>query len=182
MTWGKATPVLAVAVVFDGLRLMFELFWFFGPAFSALICTVKASDVVGTTIGGALCTAGAGVVGFYASPMIAAFGVVMAMATGLIGWSVVGWWLMMTNARIFKENTLLFIASLAISEVPFVGSIPAISVAMWRMHHVQIKKETAAFKKWERENAEAQREERNRQVATAQLMQMRSAELASADV
>lgn len=178
MTWAKATPILVVAVIFDALRLMFTFFWFFGPAITAVLCTVAVSGTVGATIGGVACSTFAAVGGFVAAPAITAFGVVMAMATGFAGWGVVGGWLMMTNARIFKENALLFVASLAICEIPFIGSIPAISVAMWRMHHVQIKKEKAALKRYEEEQAAAQLKERQQQEAQFQYQAAQQAQFA----
>ncbi|MCR4333841.1 MAG: hypothetical protein NUV60_02410 [Patescibacteria group bacterium] len=164
-TWSSAAPILVVAAIFDALRFMFEWFIFFGPALAALYCTVKAGAVVGTTIGGIACTAGAATIGFFGSTGIEALGMVMAMATGFAGWLTVGLMLIMFNGRIFKENALWFVASLAVSEIPFVGSIPAITIAVWRMYHIQIKKEKGAYKKWEKENADAQLKERNQQAS-----------------
>lgn len=184
MTWKKATPVLVVAGIFDAVRLMFEMFWFFGPAITALYCTVKVSDVVGA-LGGLTtfaCSVGATAAGVAGAPAIEAFGVVMAMATGFAGWLVVGGWIVMTNARIFKENAgnaVWFGASLLISEVPFVGSFPAISIAVWRLYHVQIKKDKTALQKYKEEQA-AQMLKRQQQ--SAQLMQMQQAQIAQADV
>src|SRR5665647_1948180 len=90
MTWGKAIPILILSLVFDAIRLLFEMFWFFGPAIAALYCTTKASDVVGAVVGGALCSVGAGAVGFLAAGPIAAFGVITAIAVGLLGWMTIG--------------------------------------------------------------------------------------------
>lgn len=176
MTWGKASFVLVIALILDAARLMFEMFWFFGPALAALYCANSVSDTVGTTVtkvaGGAItagCTALAGVAGFFGSPAIAAFGVVMAIAIGLFGWLVIGLILMWTNARIFKENALWFVSSLAISEIPLVGSIPALTLILGRMYHHQIKTEQAAFKAYEKEQAAAQLAVQQQQ--TRQLMQ-----------
>lgn len=165
MTWGKALPVIIVAVVFDALRFMFEWFIIFGPAIAAAACTAIGSSYVGTTISGVVCASGAAVGGFFGAAFIGPFGIVMAMATGLAGWLTIFIILMIFNERIFKENALWFAGSLLISEVPFVGSIPALSVVLWRMYHVQIKVEKAALKKFEKEQVDAQLEERRQQAA-----------------
>lgn len=179
MTWKKASPVLVISVVFDALRLLFQMFWFFGPALAALYCTSKISGAVGTYGGGALCAAGATAAGFFGAPAIAAFGVVMAMAVGLFGWLAVGGWLMATNSRIFKENALWFVGSLLFSEVPFIGAIPVITVSVWKMHSNQIKIEKAVYKKWQKENAAAELQERRQQEV--QLMQARATQQQAAN-
>ncbi len=165
MTWGKAAPILAVCVIFDALRLMFEMFWFFGPAMAALYCTVKVSGVVGTTLGGFACGVGATVAGTLGAPAIEVFGVVMAIAVGLFGWLVIGLWLMVTNARIFKENAAWFAGSLLISEIPIVGSIPALTIIVWKMYRTQITLEKAEMQRYEQERAAAERQEREQRIA-----------------
>ena len=83
----------------------------------------------------------------------------------------------MTNARIFKANAangLWFIGSLLISEIPIFGSIPAITVSVWRMYSVQIKKERAELKKYQEERAAIELQERRQQAAY--LMQMQAAQ------
>lgn len=182
MTWGRALPILAVAVVFDALRLMFEMFWFFGPAIAAILCTtaVSSDSSIATTIGGAACSIGATAVGIIAVAPIQAFGVVMAMVTGLAGWLTVGLLLLVTNSRIFKENALWFAGSLLVSEVPIVGSIPAITLVLWRMYHHQIKKERADMKAYAEERSSIGLEERRQQVSYA--MQAQNAQLAQAEM
>ncbi len=181
MTWGKAAPVLVISAIFDAVRFMFEWFIFFGPALAAVACTVAGSNTaigsaVGTLAVGTVCTAAAGVAGFFGIEVIGPFGIIMAMATGLAGWLTVGLILIMFNGRIFKENALGFAASLLVSEIPFVGSIPAITIAVWRMYHHQIKLEKAALEKYEKEQTATRLQQRNQQ--TAELMQARSAQLA----
>lgn len=187
MTWAKASPVLVVCVIFDALRIFFEQFWFFGPALAAVACTGVVSSVVGE-LGGltaAACTAGAGVLGYFGAAPIEAFGVIMAMAVGLMGWLAIGLMLIVSNARIFEENAghaLWFAGSLLISEVPIVGTIPALTIIVWRMYRTQIKKETAALQKYEGEQAAALAEEqRERQRQAAELMQAHAAQLAAAE-
>ena len=184
MTWAKASPVLIIAIIFDAVRCFFEMFWFFGPALAGVGCTFGVNGWIGTTlvtVGGKLvavgCAALAGVLGFYGSGAIEAFGVVMALATGLIGWLTVGLILIITNARIFKENeghALWFIVSLAISEVPIVGSLPGLTVIAVKMYSTQIKKDKAALKKYQKEREELQNQDRNQKIA--EFMQERTNE------
>ncbi len=184
MTWSKATPVLVVAVLFDVVRIFFEMFWFFGPALAALYCTSTVSGWVGSLWGltAAACVAGAAKAGVAVSAVTIPFGTVMAIAVGLFGWLTIGFLLMSTNARIFKVpgNALWLIASLGIAEIPLIGTIPSFTLALWRMYRKQIKAETAALRRWEKENAEAQLQEREQRVA--QLMQAGATEFAPADV
>ena len=131
MTWAKAAPTFVIAVLFDLVRIFFEFFWFFGPALVGVYCTAKVGDVA--VIGGLLasgCVAGAAAIGWGGFAVAATFGSVMAMVSGLAGWLAVGLWLMATNARIFGESTPWFVGSLLVSEIPFVGSVPAITIAV----------------------------------------------------
>lgn len=180
MTWAKTSPVLVAALIFDAIRLMFEWFWFFGPAFATLYCTAKASDYVGTAVGGLLCATAGTAGGVIGAPMIVPFGVVMATATGLFGWLTIGLWLKMRNPRIFRENTLWFVVSLAVSETPIVGSIPALTLTLWKMFSNQIRIERVALKKWEADiTGEAlQRRQRQAQALAQHQAQSQSAERA----
>lgn len=179
MSWGKAIPVLVLCIIFDALRFMFEMFWFFGPALVAVFCTIKVGEVVGTTIGGLACGATAGTVGFFGFGVLETFGVVMAMVTGLAGWLVIGLILVMFNGRIFKENALWFAGSLLISEVPIVGAVPAITIVVWKMYGTQIRIEKAEMARWKKEQAAARLQERNLQMA--QLMQAQAAQQEAAN-
>lgn len=167
MTWAGAIPVLAIAGLFDAVRMFFEQFWFFGPAAIGAYCTNKASGYVGMLWGltPAACGTGATALGYFGSPVFTTIGFVMAFAVGLLGWLTVGALLMATNSRIFKENGLWFAASLLISEIPIIGTIPALSVMVWRMYRTQIKKEAAVLKKYKKEQAAAQAEDRAARLA-----------------
>jgi len=182
MTWSKAVPILILSLVFDAIRLLFEMFWFFGPALAAIYCAAKVSDVVGAVVGSTLCSVGAGVVGFFAAGPIAAFGVIMAIAVGLLGWMTIGLILIMTNARLFSDHaghSLWFIGSLLVSEVPFIGALPAITVSVARMYHAQIKSDKAALAAYEK--AQTEEQNRNRQQQAAQRMQSEQAQVAQAE-
>ena len=177
MTWAKAMPVLVVCLIFDALRFMFEQFWLFVPIFigvgtSALIGGGAIGHVAGTVVGGAAGIFGAGV--------IEVLGIVMAMAVGFLGWMTVGLVLMITDARIFKENAsnaLWMLFSLGVSEVPLVGTVPVLTGTTWKMYHTQIKKETAALKQYEKEQDTLRQQEQEMQAQQViQAVQMRMAE------
>ncbi len=187
MTLGKALPVIVIAFIFDALRFMFEWFVISGPALAAVYCTVKASGVVqmvtfgllGTKTAGLICSAAAIAAGTAVAGATAAFGAVMAMAVGFAGFLTLVLLLMITNARIFKVNKsglLWLVAGLGVAEIPFIGSFPAFSVILWRLYRRQIKVEKAAHERWEKENADAQLQERNQQAL--QIMQIQAAQQA----
>lgn len=183
MTWGRAVPVLIACVVFDALRMFFEWFWFFGPALAGVYCTAEGSAYVGTTVAGLVCGAGATVAGYFASPALTAFGVVMAMAVGLIGWGTVTLILAIINPRIWHSNVwgwVWSVFSLAISETPFLGTIPMLTITHWRLYVAQISKDKKGLLQYKKEQAALQVQERRQQAA--ELMQAQQAQLASADV
>lgn len=157
MTWSKALPILVVAVVFDAVRIFFSFFWFFGPALLGAYCTTKVGGIA--VIGSALaatCVAGAAVGGTAVSAFTTPFGVVMAMMTGFTGFLVLGFWIVTTNPQIFKANatgSLWFVGGFATSQIPFIGSIPAFSLVLWKLYRTQIRVEKAALKAYEAEQA-----------------------------
>ncbi|MHB1769563.1 MAG: hypothetical protein ACYCPH_00560 [Minisyncoccota bacterium] len=177
MTWSKATPVLVVCLIFDALRFMFEQFWFFGPLFigvgtSALTGGGTLGHIAGTVVGGAA--------GIFGAGAIEIIGVVMAMAVGFLGWMTVALMLMLTDARIFKENasnSLWMLFSLGISEVPLVGTVPVLTATIWKMYHTQIKKEKKALKQYEQEQAAERRQEQEQAAEQVlEALQTRAAE------
>lgn len=176
MTWPKASPVLVVAGIFDALRFMFQQFWFFGPALATVYCTASVSDKIGSLGGAAALGCGmvAGTVGYFGAPAITMFGVVMAMAVGLAGWLTVGLIIILTNARIFKENedhALWFGLSLLISEVPIIGSLPGLTGFSWKMYSAQIKKDKENLEKYKKEQAEKQAQEQKQKMLEFQQSQ-----------
>ena len=184
MTWGKAAPVLVISAVFDAVSFMFDWFIFFGPALAAVTCTAVVSGPLSTWTLGAFgtktaafaCVNVAGVAGFFGAGVIESFGIIMAMVTSFAGWLVILIILLVFNQRIFKENALWFGGSLLVSEIPLLGSLPVITFVVWRMFSNQIKTEKAAKAKWEKEQADAQKQERNQQVA--QMMRVQQAQRA----
>lgn len=178
MTWMKASPVLILSFIFDALRFMFSQFWFFGPVLIGIGTSAVVGGVTGKVAG--VIAGGASVLG---APELQIFGIVMAMAVGLLGWLTIGLLLIITNARIFKENagnTLWFIASLGISEIPFIGALPALTGTVVKMYSTQIKKEKAMLRKYEKEQDAVQLQERKQQAA--ELMQVRAAQLAQDEI
>lgn len=168
MTWGKAAPVLIVGAVFDLARLFFTFFVFFAPAVAGILCASKLSAITGTTIGTTVCAAGAGIVGFFAAAPIEAFGIIMAMAVGLAGWMTVGAWTLITNSRMYRENAgavAWAVGSLAVAEVPFLGAVPSITLAMWRLYHTQIKDDTQKLAEFNKQEAQEQKAEAERVAA-----------------
>lgn len=185
MTWGKASLVLIIAGVFDLLRAFFNLFWFFGPAIAAIYCSSKVSGWVGSMWGltDAACTAVAGAAGFYFSPIIAAFGVVMADAVALLGFLFLILLVLMTNTRILKtvQTAMMQIgASFGVAALPLIGAIPTFSITLYKLYRRQIKIETAAYKKWEKDHANEQIQQRQQQAA--QLIQNQQDQVAQAQL
>lgn len=190
MAWPKAAPLLVIAVIADLLRFFFQMFWFFGPALAALLCTIGVNDALGTSVSGVggkivagACTAAAATAGAAGMPAIEAFGIVMADAVGLSAFLALGFLLLMTNARIFAviKNTWLWLTgSLGISIIPFIGAFPAFSVVLWRLYRRQIKLETTAYKKWEKEQSARRLQERTQREA--QFMQAQADQLTPAEV
>lgn len=165
MTWARASPVLILCVIFDALRFFFNMFWFFGPALAALYCTVKVSDAVGS-LGGIVagaCTAGAATAGGLAFGAIEMFGVIMAMAVGLVGWLTVFLVQLMNNFGIFKENFAMIIRfglSLLLSEIPIINALPSLTIINATMFHIQIKKGQEELRKWKEAQTTTQQAER----------------------
>lgn len=179
MSWGRAMPVLILGIIVDAARFFFELFWFFGPALAALACTAIGSDVIsswtfgllGTKTAALVCSAGAGVAGFFAAPALVTFGVIMGMAVGFAGWLIVWSILMIINRRILTENTgnmLWLFGSLILSEIPFLDALPALTGTLIKMYSTQIKTEKAAMDAYQAQVAAEQAEEQQMQLMQQQ--------------
>lgn len=187
ITWGKATPVIVISVVFDLMRIFFGMFWFFGPAFATVYCTSKLSEWVGWLWGltAAACAAAGGIAGTLGLPITIAFGTIMSMMAGFLGWMTVGLIIIISNARIFKENAdhaLLSMASLLVSEIPIIGMAPALTGWTWKMYSAQIKKDGEKLRQYESEQAAAIAEKRQQQqAAAAEFMQNRITNMATQD-
>ena len=176
MTWGRATPALIVGALSDVLRYFFLSFWFFGPALAAIACTVGVNSAIGTTIDGtagkivaAGCTAVAGATGYFSAPALIAFGTVMAMAIGFLGWLMIVFIIFATDARVLGENPLTVLWL-------FEGLGASVVVMAWGIYRTQIKKDKASLKKYNESQAAGQVQERNQQIAN--LMQERSTQQA----
>lgn len=190
MTRGKRLPIVVVAGVFDAIRLFFEFFMITGPALAALWCTSHAGDtldkwtfgLLGLKTAALACSAGAAAIGAAGSEITMPLGAVMSAVVGLIGFLVLGLWIVMTNARLFKVMTaapIWFVGAFALTEIPFIGAIPVYSIILWRLYGSQIRIEQAALKQWEADHAARLRQRREEQAA--QLAQVQQARLAQAE-
>lgn len=170
MTLSKAMPVLIVAGVFDLAKMFFNMFWFFGPAIAAIYCASKVNSLVGSLGGLAdtACKTVATAAGTFFSPVLASFGTVMADASALFGFLTIGLLIFMTNSRILKTvrtAKMQITASFLVGAIPLIGALPSFAPTVYKLYRRQIKLETAAYAKWEKENAEAQAQQRNQQMA-----------------
>ncbi|MEK7101672.1 MAG: hypothetical protein AAB882_00770 [Patescibacteria group bacterium] len=179
-TWKEASTILVLvaAGIFDAIKAFFNMFWFFGPALAAWYCAKVAGGWVGSLWGltTAACTALAVKTGALAAAVTIPFGTVMADATALSGYLVVGTLVLWTNMRILKTLTngvLKFSASAGASAIPLVGALPFFTFTLWRLYRTQIRLEKKAFKKWESANAAAKLQQRNQQ--TAQILDFQAA-------
>jgi hypothetical protein len=179
MTWPRATPILVLCALLDITRAFFSLFWLLGPAVAAAACASQSgvvSDVLGTGVTTALCTAAAAGVGFYLSPELFAFGTFVAMLLGLIGWMGVWLFLALNNPRIFKENAVTLIrliGTLGIMELPFVGSLPALTFNTLHLYRVQIRHDKKRLLEWKQSESARIAQERQA-IRTRELMLQQS--------
>ena len=190
MTWPKAMPILVLAGFFDLLRLFFNLFWFFGPAIVAALCTLGANNWLGTTVattGGkitaAACTAAAGAAGFFGVEVTVPLGTILADAVGLIGFLTLGLWIIISNARLFKVNATgqwWFVGGFGVGQIPLIGSLPVFTFVLYRLYKTQIQVEKDGLKKYNAELAAQQLQERNQKIV--ELMQMQAAQQEEADI
>ena len=167
MTWRKATPLLLVAAVFDALRFMCEWLIFFGLAVAAAVCSyfVSSDNAIATMVGTASCSLLAAGGGILAAPVLETFGIVMGMAVGLLGWLIIAVALLRGNARIFRANFLWMLLALLGSEIPLVGSVPFITLVLWRMYSREITQDKAALARYQQAHAE---EEKRRRMLIAE--------------
>ncbi len=189
MTWLRALPVLALCVLFDALRLFFNLFWFFGPALAGVLCTIVGSSYLpgnaGTLVAGGVCSTAAVVAGVVAVKATTFFGVVMAMVVGLIGWLTIFLIQVMNNIGIFKESWAIIIryvvsrlVSFVLGQIPLINALPSLTIINGYMYHRQIKNGGEALRKWEEETADARQREQQQQALQAQqarILQMQAA-------
>ncbi len=179
MTWGKALPMLALALVFDAIRFMFEQFWFFGPVLLGLATEAALGGGIVGKVGAVVV---GGLAGFYGSGAFELFGVVLAMAAGLIGWMTICLLIIFTNRRLIKENStnvLWLMGGLFVSEVPLVGTLPALTGTMAKLYSAQIKKDKATKRAYEKRVSSKQRtlrESQNAQLRAFQAQQAANAE------
>ena len=71
-----------------------------------------------------------------------------------------------------------FAIGLLLSEIPIINAIPSLTIINITMFHIQIKKGKEELQKWEKENADAQAQERKQKIND---MQMRIAQREAAN-
>jgi hypothetical protein len=175
MTWGKASPVLALSGVFWLLQLAFQWFWLLGPVLIGVGSGAIASYYFGSAAGyvtGAVSGFLSGLVGS-GSGAFEVFGFVMAMAIGLCGWLFVMAAIAWSDFRLLRENAwgmLGLIIGFCISEIPVLGSVPSLPVAVWRMYGAQIRADREALAAWR-----ARREEFERAQGEALMLRIQEA-------
>ena len=76
----KTVFFLALAVIFDGLKAIFEMFGIFGPVFVGIATQAAVGGVTGFIAGFFF-----GGASFLFPPAFELFGLIMAMAVGLLG-------------------------------------------------------------------------------------------------
>ncbi|MDO8742276.1 MAG: hypothetical protein Q7J45_01900 [bacterium] len=178
MTWGKSSAILAVSVsaIFDTLRIACGFLWLFGPALAGIYCQQKLGGALGETIATAVCATGATTLGVTASPVFMLFGTVLAIAMGIFGWLIVIAIIIFTNERLMKENfshVFWLAGSLLVSEIPIIGSIPALTATVIKLYSDQIKRDKEMLQTYEADIVAAKQEERDQH--TALLFQMQNA-------
>ena len=178
MSWGKPSAILAVSVsvIFDALRFACEQFWLFGPALAAIYCHQQLSGTLGETIAGAVCATGATALGANASPAFMLFGTVLAMVVGIFGWLVVAAIVVFTNERLLSvniNNVFWLAGSLLVSEIPFIGSVPALTATVIKLYSAQINRDKEILRAYKANAAVTEQEDRDQR--TALLLQMQNA-------
>lgn len=180
MSWGKLSAVLvvSVSVIFDALRIASGALWLFGPAVAAVYCQQKLSGSLGETISAAVCATGATTLGTVASPAFMLFGTVLAMIVGIFGWLIVMAIIIFTNERLVKENlshVFWLAGSLLVSEIPLLGSIPALTATVIKLYSAQIKRDKELLRAYATSSAVSQQEEQDQRDAVVfQIQQTRA--------
>jgi hypothetical protein len=151
MTWRKAAPKLIVCIIFDLLRLIFDFFWLFGPVLVGAAVGGFLASYIGSWLAGLIGGATGIAAGLTAGAVFVALGTVLGMVVGVIGWLTILLWQLVTNPRIFHttfSQKLWVFFGWAISELPLLGGLPAMTFTNGRMFHRQIKHDRAAHQAW----------------------------------
>ena len=178
MTWGKASPIFSIALVFYIVRFMFEQFWLFGPMLVGLIADWELGGGTAGHVGGTVAAGTAGVVEFFTGPTVEMFGAFMAMMIAFLGWGTVALTILFTNPRFYKENAKSFVfmvGALMVSELPIIGTIPSLLGTIFGLYRQQIKRDKQRLHEWEA--ARKAYQERLRGEQRAQAGQLASARL-----
>lgn len=178
MTWAAAAPILMWALIFDGVRALFEYIGIFAPIAAGLVTNAVASSYLPSwlpfhdTLASASAWLIGGATAIFASPELEGFGMLMALILGFAGWMLIGIMILLTNARIFKESAMTLIVMIlgaALTEVPLLDGLPLITGTLWAMYSRQISTEKKQFRRWQRQ--QAKRQEQQKKFMRAQAVQ-----------
>ena len=167
--------LLALAVVFDALKLMCVFLVFFAPALIGAVVVAKYGSIAGWIAGSATVVS-------YLFPTIPAaiamLGVILGFAVALMGWGFFITFLLMTSPIAYVEASrkrfLTLAASAIVSLVPFVGAfIPTFTFYIWRITGSMRAHDKEKHAKWKKDRDVWLAEQRSTQASRAQ--QMRAA-------
>lgn len=168
-TWGDATPVLVVAVVFDLLRIVCTWLWVFAPGILAVYCVEKIHSAL-------LCGTAGTVVGAAAAGPLMAVGALLSTAVGLMGWIFVALVLFLRSPKVFERSLMQLGLAFILSEVPLLSSIPSLTIAIWRLFRGQIKEDKEALQAYNKKHA-AELAKQRQQAQLALLSQARQRQM-----
>lgn len=173
MTWGKSFLLLSISVIFDFLRAFFALLFITGPALVGVVSGAVASQYLGSWLGGAV-GAAAGAVSFLGAPELEAFGAIMALVVGLLGWMLVMALLLLSGVSLFGGGGRRFLQmafSLFVSEIPILDAAPALTPNVYLIIRAQRKEDREAAEKYAAAYATQIQEQQQEQRARAEEIQ-----------
>ncbi len=156
MSWATATPSLVIGGLFDLFRYAFLFFWLWGPA----VIGYGVSSYYGGGIEGHIAGAVAGLAGYTATPVLAAFGTVMSITMAISGWFLVLIFILMIDTHIITKHPTGILWLLE-------GIMGSTFLMAFFMFRAQIRKERETLKQWERTSAAAREAREAAQLAKA---------------
>ena len=165
--------LLALAVVFDALKLMCVFLVFFAPALIGAVVAAQYGSIAGWVAGSATVVS-------YLFPGIPAaiglLGVILGFAVTLIGWCFFVTFLLMTSPIEYVEagrkRFLTLAVSAVVSVVPFVGAlIPTFTFYIWRITGSMRAHDKEKHAKWKKDRDAWFAEQQSAQTSRIQHMQ-----------
>ncbi|MDO8407921.1 MAG: hypothetical protein Q7S95_01645 [bacterium] len=165
--------LLALAGVFDALKLMCVLLVFLAPALVGALVGAQYGSVAGWVAGSATAIS-------YLFPAIPAaiglFGVILGFAVTFIGWCFFVTFLLMTSPIEYVEagrkRFLTLAVSAIVSLVPFVGAlIPTFTFYVWRITGSMRAHDKEKHAKWKKDSNVWRAEQQSAQTSRMQQIQ-----------